>query len=190
MRKLVLSTVLAALLAGAGVANATTATTSYDFASFTLSADLSSFAGTNVTKTANGFTFGGYNIGATPVENVIDFTITAKTGYKFDSMSFLDQGSFTGKGKFVVNDSFSNMDVANANKVGQTWSFSATNATSASGTVDYTLQSKLGYAGVSTGGAFSVVTAPVPEPETYAMLLAGLGLMGTIARRRNKSKAV
>jgi hypothetical protein len=24
----------------------------------------------------------------------------------------------------------------------------------------------------------------VPEPESYAMLLAGLGLMGTIARRR------
>ena len=31
---------------------------------------------------------------------------------------------------------------------------------------------------------------PVPEPESYAMLLAGLGLMGTIARRRTKSKAV
>jgi DNA-binding beta-propeller fold protein YncE len=27
--------------------------------------------------------------------------------------------------------------------------------------------------------------APVPEPETYAMLLAGLGLMGFAARRRN-----
>lgn len=27
-------------------------------------------------------------------------------------------------------------------------------------------------------------TAAVPEPETYAMLLAGLGLMGTLARRR------
>jgi hypothetical protein len=25
---------------------------------------------------------------------------------------------------------------------------------------------------------------PVPEPETYAMLLAGLGLMGVVARRR------
>ena len=28
--------------------------------------------------------------------------------------------------------------------------------------------------------------AAVPEPETYAMLLAGIGLMGTIARRRRK----
>ncbi|RFP18348.1 MULTISPECIES: choice-of-anchor C family PEP-CTERM protein [unclassified Duganella] len=28
------------------------------------------------------------------------------------------------------------------------------------------------------------VTAAVPEPETYAMLLAGLGLVGAIARRR------
>lgn len=30
--------------------------------------------------------------------------------------------------------------------------------------------------------------AAVPEPETYAMLLAGLGLMGTIARRRKDNK--
>lgn len=29
-----------------------------------------------------------------------------------------------------------------------------------------------------------VVTAPVPEPETWAMLLAGLGLLGFAARRR------
>ncbi|MBN9127868.1 MAG: CHRD domain-containing protein [Nitrosospira sp.] len=29
--------------------------------------------------------------------------------------------------------------------------------------------------------------APIPEPETYAMLLAGLGLIGAIARRRNRA---
>lgn len=30
-------------------------------------------------------------------------------------------------------------------------------------------------------------TAPVPEPETYAMLMAGLGLLGAIARRRKQA---
>ena len=32
--------------------------------------------------------------------------------------------------------------------------------------------------------AFTVVTAPVPEPETYGMLVAGLGLVGFVSRRR------
>jgi hypothetical protein len=34
------------------------------------------------------------------------------------------------------------------------------------------------------------ITPSVPEPESYAMMLAGLCLVGVIARRRNKSKAV
>lgn len=33
---------------------------------------------------------------------------------------------------------------------------------------------------------FSLNTAPVPEPETYAMMLSGLGLLGFIGRRRMK----
>ena len=33
------------------------------------------------------------------------------------------------------------------------------------------------------------VVAAVPEPETYAMLLAGLGLMGAITRRRQNKQA-
>jgi hypothetical protein len=39
----------------------------------------------------------------------------------------------------------------------------------------------------SYNGSISVTA--VPEPETFAMLLAGLGLMGAIARRRNKTAA-
>jgi hypothetical protein len=35
--------------------------------------------------------------------------------------------------------------------------------------------------------SFSLVAVPVPEPETYAMMLAGLGMMGFIARRRRPS---
>ena len=42
--------------------------------------------------------------------------------------------------------------------------------------------------GVSTGKAgyngSIALTSPVPEPETYGMMLAGLGLMGFVARRR------
>jgi hypothetical protein len=37
-------------------------------------------------------------------------------------------------------------------------------------------------------GVKITVTA-VPEPETYGMMLLGLGLVGTIARRRSKQKA-
>ncbi len=46
-------------------------------------------------------------------------------------------------------------------------------------------------------GVFGIVSittvngtvSPVPEPESYALLLAGLGLVGTIARRRMKASA-
>jgi hypothetical protein len=41
----------------------------------------------------------------------------------------------------------------------------------------------VGYGGVLTTNA---VVNPVPEPETYAMLLMGLGTVGWIARRRKK----
>jgi hypothetical protein len=34
------------------------------------------------------------------------------------------------------------------------------------------------------------VFAPIPEPETYAMILAGLGLMGFVARRRRSRRLV
>ncbi|ARO88962.1 PEP-CTERM sorting domain-containing protein [Nitrosospira lacus] len=34
----------------------------------------------------------------------------------------------------------------------------------------------------------SISVTPVPEPEAYAMLLAGLGLMGAVVRRRSMRK--
>ena len=34
------------------------------------------------------------------------------------------------------------------------------------------------------GGAFNFGVSPIPEPETYALMLAGLGMVGFMARRR------
>jgi hypothetical protein len=45
------------------------------------------------------------------------------------------------------------------------------------------------YGGSLDNVSLTRMAAPVPEPESYAMLLAGLGLMGAIARRRQQRKA-
>ena len=43
------------------------------------------------------------------------------------------------------------------------------------------------FAGTGAFSGVSVTVAPIPEPETYAMLIAGLGLLGFAARRKHKA---
>jgi hypothetical protein len=42
---------------------------------------------------------------------------------------------------------------------------------------------------INNTGAFNVSVQAVPEPETYALMLAGLGMVGAIARRRKAKQA-
>lgn len=65
------------------------------------------------------------------------------------------------------------------------WKFNFSNLAAG----NYTLQFNLAGGGNYTGSySISAVTTPVPEPETYGMMLVGLGLMGTIAFRRQKNR--
>ncbi len=66
------------------------------------------------------------------------------------------------------------------------WSISADNLAAG----NYYLQvsgTLVSDAGASFGGA--VMLAPVPEPETYGMMLGGLGVLGFLARRRKAKQA-
>ena len=62
----------------------------------------------------------------------------------------------------------------------EVWSLSST--TLAPGSYTLTLSGTNSPAGASYGGNLAV--SAVPEPETYAMLLAGLGGLGFVVRRR------
>jgi hypothetical protein len=55
------------------------------------------------------------------------------------------------------------------------------------GTDPLTLQNNWDSSGLNLN--FSATITPVPEPETYGMMLMGLGLVGCIARRRKDKQA-
>ncbi|WP_292993466.1 FxDxF family PEP-CTERM protein [Nitrosomonas sp.] len=71
------------------------------------------------------------------------------------------------------------------NMVMQSFHLMAGNYTAFVGGSDYANQ----FAALKTYGMSGTITviSAIPEPETYAMLLAGLGLMGVMARRRKEA---
>jgi len=136
--------------------------------------------------------FGGFASGS--FSDIFTFSLPANSGSGYSVVNFpltIPSGTFnvllTGLGLFsnpdgiVGNTDDSYVTAASGNSNALSFSFANTPAG------NYYLQ----VFGVTTGslggiytGAISIVPAPVPEPETFAMLLAGLGVMGAIARRR------
>ena len=85
------------------------------------------------------------------------------TGESFAFVTAANGGTLTNleAAPDIVHAGWSHLFVSDINNVGQI---------TGTGTIDGTVRAFL--------------LSPVPEPETYALMLAGLGLLGGIARRR------
>lgn len=121
--------------------------------------------------------------------DTFDFTLGFGSGTKVSITSFFygttagDAPTFTLTGigsPVVASQSFGDPDLST---VGYSHQFSGlTLGTLYHLTVNGTDSSNLGQ-------NYTFQIAAVPEPETFAMLLAGLGLMGAVARRRKALSA-
>ena len=138
----------------------------------------------NNLSSANGVErFTGYNfsaLGTGPVD-VFQTSIASTNGFFVAGTENSDNADRTGFG--VIGFSF----IPNAqSKINPgTTSFTQLIHTNARSYVAGNFGLIDGYADNAAGFA----VAAVPEPETYAMLLAGLGLMGFVARRRKENQS-
>jgi hypothetical protein len=114
------------------------------------------------------FNLTGYN--ASTASFAGQFAADNEAIVKLNGVTIGTSSGFTSYSSFSANSGFN----AGANKL----EFVLTNYAQSSGNP----------AGLRVEFLQSNVAA-VPEPETYAMLLAGLGLIGAIARRRSQRKA-
>jgi hypothetical protein len=143
--------------------------------------------------------------------------VSAHTGYLLTAFSLQEQGGYTGEiGSAHVSGYLGALDIEGSTNLTQsslsTFLQPTYDAGSWSATAGVTLP------GTGWGGAdgivssaslaisnqlfagdgssiykdfvgITVVTAPVPEAQTYALMLAGLGLVGFMARRRRSASA-
>jgi hypothetical protein len=153
------------------------------------SAALNASAGSILADPISGSSFSDVLLGTIHIASLSDLTGSLFAAGRVDYPSFaltLDNVSFT-SGSVTPNTATKRAMISLLDSNPSASGFSFHNVAAgdylvrASGTLGGNGQIK----GLAFIGADYTVTA-VPEPESYAMLLAGLGLMATIARRRSK----
>jgi hypothetical protein len=151
-----------------------------------------------------GYTGGGSYLDSVDIKAFSDYTsatFTASAGSWVDPAGSggINNGSDGATGCSGIHGGFACIEAnpkgqaALALVPGSTYTF-AYNVVGATGlnTTGLDAHVGVGYANAQGLGPYAItsqLTTPVPEPETYAMLLAGLGLMGFVARRRTQNSA-
>jgi len=132
-------------------------------------------------------------VGVGPFNDIFTFSLPANGGSGYSVINFPVPGFFNtllataslmsnpDGIPFNADDMFLTSTVSASNKLSMTW------GPSAAGNFYLNVT---GITNGSVGGLYNgaITVTAVPEPESYAMLLAGLGVMGAIAIRRNKRK--
>lgn len=165
-RKMTVNSMLAAAVLALGAGSASAATFSED----------SYFDGTTFV-----YEFGARQITAADAAGSFSFLLNA-SDFGFSSLL----GSYTVSGDI----SGSRFQISEVKINGTTWALGASGSNIDLGSLSFptinSVEVTVSGARLGAGANFqgSLVLTPVPEPETYAMLLAGLGVVGFVARRR------
>ncbi|WP_240791862.1 PEP-CTERM sorting domain-containing protein [Rhodoferax bucti] len=119
----------------------------------------------------------------------LSFTLGAHSSITFGALSSLSSHYEKGLGEsgyagtyFEIRDALPASSVQSDSLTYASDLLTTPLSTSFNNDTDATVTKMLVIGAFVQGESFPVT--PVPEPETYAMLLAGLGLMGAVARRR------
>jgi hypothetical protein len=129
----------------------------------------------------------GYSLGSDAFEgSAYRQSLTAAAGSTFSFSWTLNtdafDAKFTDRAFAVINGNVLTLGSVAAGTV--SGRFSHTFATAGLYTVSLGVVDVNDTTGISSLSVSNVNVSAVPEPETYALLLAGLGLMGAVARKR------
>ncbi len=147
----------------------------------------------NLTNTTGNLWTGGFNATPSPLGAFTDtFTFTPDATFGSTAQAFLANLSVTGSDASSINFSSADLNGIALTGFGGPTVFGyaqgevlAQTSLLFNGPLVLTVMGSTN--GGSYAGAFNLNLAPVPEPETYGMLLAGLGILGFLARRRKQA---
>ncbi|GAB3414214.1 FxDxF family PEP-CTERM protein [Massilia agilis] len=197
MKKTLLAAIVLATFGTAAMAQTTTGSSVIGLSPQTLTfTDNAGFFGDVLGANNQGATFADkftFSVsGTTPMSLdaiISSISHTASTGLDITGLALYGTSSSdTGTGTGSGTGSLIASGVMKSSGSADVWTLSANNLMAG----NYYIQvsgNMVGTTGASFGGAAQMMAAPVPEPETYGMMLGGLGVLGFLARRRKAKQA-